>query len=81
LWQIYPNPSKGIFNMVYQLGSNESMTARVIDAGGSLVKEYHKTGNGQLQKFTVDLTLQATGVYLLELNVGGKKQVMKLFRQ
>jgi hypothetical protein len=81
LSQVYPNASSGIFNLVYQLNNNESMTVRVMDAKGSLVKEYKKTGNGQAQKLRIDLTLQAGGVYLLELNLSGKKQVMKLYKQ
>lgn len=80
-WHIYPNPSHGFFSLVYQVNANESFHARVLDAKGSLVREYHTTGNGFLQKLVVDLTLNASGVYLLETEVDGKKQSFKLFKQ
>ena len=81
LMQVYPNPSPGHFQILYQLGSNEPMTARVLDAKGRTVRQYATVGNGQVQQLQIDLTLQATGVYLLELRRGSEKQVYKLYKQ
>jgi hypothetical protein len=81
LWQVYPNPSNGLFSLVYQLNSNEEIIARIIDAKGSVVKEYRKTGNGFLQKLNVDLVSNASGVYLLQIDAAGKKQTFKLYKQ
>lgn len=80
-WHIYPNPSKGLFSLVYQLNNSEEIFARVIDAKGSLIKEYHRTANGFLQKLNIDLVTNANGVYLLQIDAAGKKQTFKLYKQ
>lgn len=81
LWQVYPNPSKGIFNLVFQLNNNEELFARIIDAKGRAIKDYKMDGNGFLQKLKIDLTMMASGVYLLQINAAGKKQTFKLFKE
>jgi hypothetical protein len=81
VWQIYPNPSTGLFSLVYQLNNQEEIRARVLDAKGSLVREYRKTANGFLQKLNVDLTAKPAGVYLLQIDAAGKKQSFKLYKQ
>jgi hypothetical protein len=80
LWQIYPNPSNGLFSLVYQLNNNNQITARVIDAKGSVIREYHKTTNGFLQKLNIDLFGKASGVYLLQIDARGKQQTFKLYK-
>jgi len=81
LWKVYPNPSHGIFSLIYQANNNEPVYARVLDTKGSLVKEYHKAGNGLAQKLSIDLSMQTSGVYLLQLDTPGKKQTFKLYKQ
>jgi len=80
-WQIYPNPSSGLFSLVYQLNNGEEIHARIIDAKGSLIKEYRKTGNGFPQKLNIDLLGKTSGVYLLQVDVAGKTQTFKLYKQ
>ena len=82
-WQVYPNPSGGLFHLVYQLNNNELLHARLIDSKGSLVKEYHMTANGFLQKLNIDLSANsyASGVYLLQVEATGKKLSFKLYKQ
>ena len=81
LWHIYPNPSNGMFSLVYQLNNNEQLYARVVDSKGSLIKEYYRKANGFLQKLNIDLYGSAKGVYLLQINASGKKQTFKLYKQ
>lgn len=82
-WQVYPNPSSGIFNLVYQVNTTEKVQVKVFDARGRLVKEAQKGGNGYLQKFVIDLTspVFANGVYLLQAQVGEKIQTYKVYKQ
>jgi hypothetical protein len=80
-WQVYPNPSDGLFSLVYQLNNNDEIYAQLIDANGSLVKEYHKNANGFLQKLNIDLFGKASGVYLLKIDAAGKKQTFKLYKK
>jgi len=80
LWHVYPNPSTGLFNLVYQLGNNEQLYARIVDAKGSLVHEYRKTANGFPQKLNIDLSNKPKGVYLMQVQSPGTKQSFKLYK-
>jgi hypothetical protein len=81
LWQVYPNPSNGIFNLVFQMNNNEEFKASIIDAKGSTLKHYKMNGNGFLQKLNIDLTMMASGVYLLQVDAGGRQETFKLYKQ
>ena len=83
VWQVYPNPSAGKFNLVYQLNATENFVARIYDVTGSLVKEYRSEGTGFLQKLNIDLSANnyASSAYLLRVSAGEVKQVFKLFKQ
>lgn len=82
-WQVYPNPSSGQFNLVYQLNADELLVAGLYDAKGSLVKEYRSKANGFLQKLSIDIAANnyAKGIYLLRVNAAGKQQSFKLYKQ
>ena len=82
-WQVYPNPSNGIFHFVYQVNAGEMLEAAVYDAKGSIIKTYKKTGTGYLQKLTIDLATEpfAVGMYLLQINAEGKKVSYKIYKQ
>lgn len=69
-WQIYPNPSDGLFTLSFQLGSQEKLGARIYDTRGRLVKQYDLISTGFPQKLSIDLREASSGVYLLE--VGGR---------
>jgi hypothetical protein len=81
LWKIYPNPSNGLFSLVFQVNNNEQIHARILDAKGSLIREYSRTGNGFPQKLNIDLLGKSAGVYLLQVEGAGKKQMFKLYKQ
>ena len=83
LWRIYPNPSNGIFYIVYQVNQGEKIEARLFDAKGSMVKQFSITGNGFPQKLIVDLTDGpfASGLYLLRLTGGSGTKTFKLYKQ
>lgn len=82
-WQVYPNPSAGIFNLAYQVNDGEIITVKVYDVNGKTVQQYHSLGNGFVQKLSIDLheSKFTSGLYLVEASAGGKKQLFKLVRQ
>lgn len=82
-YQLYPNPSTGVFSLIYQLNNNEVFSADVYDAKGSLVKEYRSVASGFLQKLNIDISANnyASGVYLLRISAGSQQQVFKLYKQ
>ena len=38
-WQVYPNPSNGIYNFIYHLNQSETINLKVYDVNGKLVKQ------------------------------------------
>jgi hypothetical protein len=82
-WQVFPNPSSGIFNLTYQAVDGEAMHVKLYDVTGKAVKEYNLKANGFVQKLSIDLhePVFANGLYLLEVRAGNRKNSFKLIRQ
>lgn len=80
LWRVYPNPSKGMFQLIYQVNAGELFVASVFDSRGRLVYTNNITGTGYIQKFSLDLTSPAfaKGIYLLSVKWNDKFQTFKL---
>jgi hypothetical protein len=81
-WQVYPNPSAGMFNLLYQLDAGQEMKVRVYDASGRTVYQVSNTGTGFMQKINIDLGARvfASGLYLIEAEGGDIKQSFKVFK-
>ncbi|MES1219226.1 MAG: T9SS type A sorting domain-containing protein, partial [Bacteroidota bacterium] len=82
-WQVYPNPSNGVFNFVYQADEKEKMVVKVYDVNGKLVRRYDPPVNGFVQKLSIDIQSSkfAAGLYLLEASSGEKKQLFRVIKQ
>jgi hypothetical protein len=82
-WQVYPNPSAGIFNLSFQANDGVLITAKVYDLGGKIVRLQQLQANGFVQKINIDLqdSRFASGLYLLEASVGDQKQSFRLIKQ
>jgi hypothetical protein len=82
-WTLYPNPSSGIFNLVYQLNDGLSLSLKIYDASGRTIKTYSAIGTGFQQKLIVDLqdSKIPSGLYMLEAGAGERKQYFKLLKQ
>jgi hypothetical protein len=79
-WQVFPNPSSGIFQLVYQLNAGEMMTVLVHDVNGKMIKSLNLTGSGFVQKSQIDLrgTEFASGMYLLNLRSVSENKVFHI---
>ena len=82
-WQVYPNPSPGVFNIVYQANLGESVTMKLYDVNGKLVHQLTLPANGFVEKQNLDLQSPkyASGLYLLEVKAGDKKESFRLIKQ
>ena len=82
-WQVYPNPSTGKFNLVFQHAQGTKINIRVVDAIGKTVLQTSSISSGFIQKQLIDLESghYSTGLYLLEVNAGDKTEVFRLIRQ
>lgn len=82
-WQVYPNPSDGLYSFVYQLTQGAKMTIKIYDINAKLIKEVSTAADGFVQKQTIDLrsARYAPGLYMIEASVGEKKQSFKVVKQ
>lgn len=82
-WQVYPNPSKGDFSLVYQANSGQTITIRVYDANGKLLRNVPVTATGFVEKYILDLSgsQYASGLYLLQAEMQGKPRSFTLIKQ
>ncbi|MGB3006267.1 MAG: T9SS type A sorting domain-containing protein, partial [Chitinophagaceae bacterium] len=82
-WQVTPNPSSGIFNLIYQGATGEAITIKVYDANGKVVIQNRVFGTGFVEKQNIGLNSNqfANGFYLLEVSTGTRKQTFKLIKQ
>ena len=80
---VYPNPSNGLFNLVYQLPASQKLLLQIYDVGGKLVQEKNFTANGFLEKevFDFDKQIYPKGIYLFRLNTGEQQHVFKVIKQ
>lgn len=82
-WQVYPNPSSGLFNLVYQAGEGETVSVKLYDVNGKQVKNTSYIANGFVQK--ADISLEGNrfvaGMYLLEVTIKGQSRVFRLLKQ
>jgi hypothetical protein len=80
-WQIIPNPSTGIFNLIYMSSADAPLNAKLFDTKGTLIKTFHKKGMGGLQRLVIDISTYSSGVYLLQTEWKGEKHFYKLYKQ
>ncbi len=78
-WTVYPNPSHGVFYLTYQASEGEAVSIKVYDANGRVVQDQHMIATGFLQKSIVSLPV--SGLYLLDVKAGEKRETFKLTRQ
>ena len=82
-WQVYPNPSSGVFNLVFQASQGENVLIKLFDAHGKLVYQQRQPATGFVQKHTLDMQARthAAGLYLLEITAGERKELFRLVKQ
>jgi len=82
-WQVYPNPSSGLFNLVCQATEGEFVFVKIHDVNGKLVHQLRVAANAFVQKIPVDLSGPqfSSGMYLLEVMAGDKKEVFRLVKK
>jgi hypothetical protein len=79
-WQVFPNPSEGLFYLLFQAGADEALQVQVTDAAGRSVKTARLRATGFVQKIAVDLTAQPPGMYLLQVRRQTGLQQFKLYK-
>lgn len=82
-FQAYPNPSHGVFNIVYQLPLGQEVSLQVYDALGRLIQQRNFTASGFLERQSFDFNSRVypNGIYLFHFNTGNQQQDLKVVKQ
>lgn len=77
--KVFPNPSKGVFNVAFTPGSSGNANFKVFNTLGELVYDQtlHNVSAGEL---TIDLSDLKNGVYYLEFNTGATRKLVRLMK-
>ncbi|HEY4337698.1 MAG TPA: T9SS type A sorting domain-containing protein, partial [Puia sp.] len=77
---VYPNPSYGIFKLVYSLDKSARTQVNVLDMTGTRIFSGEPVTRlpGDYSE-SIDMTGHARGIYLVELVIGGERKTLKVF--
>ena len=75
---IHPNPGTGLFNMKLELEESKPMKYQVYGIGGNLLLSVEEAIAKNKYVKEIDLTGEPAGLYILILDLGGKRLVRKL---
>ena len=68
---LYPNPGSDFSNLVVDLKSTQNISVNLLNAMGQVVKTFDfGTSNAGSNKFRMDLSDVATGLYVVQMNIG-----------
>jgi hypothetical protein len=79
--QAYPNPSNGLYYVMYQASEGLQLKIIVYDVTGKLIKSFQPSATGFVQKLTIDLQQNAPGLYLIQAEAGDLKMIFKVVKQ
>jgi hypothetical protein len=81
-WNVYPNPSAGVFYITYQADIGREVSLNVYDLNGRVFQSTKTVATGFLQKQKIDLsgTQFVQGKYVLEVMNGKDKQVFQMLK-
>lgn len=79
---VFPNPSNSVFNLSFSSTSEgQQMDIRVFDVAGKLVKEINEISHSGATTVAVDLSSEASGVYVMSLQTQGITKRIRLLKQ
>jgi hypothetical protein len=81
-WQVYPNPSKDVINIVYQANAGDEVSVRVIDLTGRSSLKGSWAASGSAQKYQINLGSAdfTPGLYMVEVMAGKKREVFRVMK-
>jgi hypothetical protein len=80
--QSFPNPTNGAFTLrMYGLQPEEDTRIRIIDLNGRAIYSEIIANGYEFYEQTFDLSLQSTGLYLLIVEQGDRRESIRILRQ
>jgi hypothetical protein len=74
---IFPNPTTGIFTLAFDVPTDEVTVIVFNYTGGEVLRESYQSGSSRFSH-ELDLTMISKGLYLLAIEIGGKRVVRKV---
>lgn len=78
---LYPNPSRGSFNVAFGSAQNEQATVTVTDVTGKIVSSINYNVQIGQNTFSVDMKSSAAGMYFVKIGNGKQEVTRKLILQ
>jgi hypothetical protein len=75
---IYPNPSTGVFNIVFDIAIRQEVEISVIDALGRTIEIEYLSGQAGTITHQIDLSNHARGLYFVRITAGENAVIKKI---
>lgn len=72
---VYPNPSKGQFNVAISSNETDNYTITIVDMMGRVINSYTNLPNGE---FNIDLSNESNGFYFIKVQSGDSVTTQKV---
>jgi hypothetical protein len=81
-WHVYPNPSNGLFNFIFQQSRGETIHLSIYNTKGQLVEQIQTPASGFVQKIIIDLREAkfTPGMYMIVAEGAGTR-TFKVIKQ
>ncbi|WP_281991582.1 T9SS type A sorting domain-containing protein [Aquimarina aggregata] len=76
---VYPNPTKGIFDLKFVTKPDEDISIRIIDISGQQIASY--TFDKTQTNYSIDASKWGTGIYIAKINGNKTKMTAKIIRK
>jgi len=81
VYPVYPNPFNGSVEIAFRLDKTELVEIKLYNIVGGLVNSFGGMYPAGDNRFTIDLSVQSSGVYLIRLDAGGRSITEKVILQ
>lgn len=81
IFNVYPNPSKGLLNIPVQGLKDQTQRIRLLDLNGRTLQEIVVPANESISTSSMDLSNEADGVYLIEISSKIERSVQRVVKQ
>jgi len=79
--QVSPIPTKDMLNISYEGTAAENMTLLIYDVTGKLIMQKEHISDEGINRLSIDLSREAAGLYLLQLNNGTKRKIINIIKK
>lgn len=81
IFSVYPNPTNGVFNVNVSSSPKGSLQINIFDVTGRIVQQEAQIDFDGRAFYTFDLSNEAKGIYLVQLQIGKKQTTKRILLQ